>query len=169
MKTYNNKSIMDDINAFENDLSSALHLAMGGIEVEMKYIAQEYLEEEVYSYEPKYRHRRHDGMDYDTGELLDFESSLYSSLETSSEVNEDVYGATLSATATLDYTAPWQNEGASSNFGMSLADAVETGIGMHNAGARPFVEKTDFAVEQRVNDYILTEALNRSGYVDAID
>ncbi len=161
MKTYRNQTIEQDFEEFERDLTSAIYYAIGGLGVDMKVAAQDVLAEMVYSYEPVRNHRRKDGYGNP-------EESLFNSFITDYDVTT-IGDKTLNATIGLEYTAPWQHEEEGDLYGMSLADAVEYGRGMHGAGAREFLDRTDYTIEERARLGQLTEALNMSGRIDAVD
>lgn len=159
-KTYNGRTIDEDIENFENDLHDALCMAMGAMTKPVYELLQHFMEERVYSYEPKYDHRRYDGTitDEKTGEVFEMFDSLYWHISSTNFDYLPLY--TYNNTWVLD--APWQGK---SDGLPSLADAVESGIAMHGAGARPFVDEADYWLEYSGNQY-LAEAINSSGIFD---
>lgn len=157
-KTYGTNDIGTDLELFESDLASSLFFASGYMQGDMINIAQFYLEELVYSYIPVYSHRRFEG------EAEPFEDSLHEKIEFEDVEAHGSFEHISSMDIPMAFNAPWQHEGAFEHTGEMLADAIEEGTFMGGAGARPFTDKIDWAIETDA-DVMLQDAIEKSGYL----
>lgn len=167
-KVYTGATIGNDIAAFERDILEALSFTSDFVYEKMVEIAQDKLEEDVYSYEPQQERRRKDGDLIGAGGLPLAENweqsqSLYNSFEKETDLATDG-GKAYAMTVRMTYSAPWQDD--ASGAGKSLGDAIEDGTYMHGAGARPFLQDTAAEIERNANE-ILIEGLEQSGFIKA--
>lgn len=134
---------------FEQALDKAIDNAMQTyVSDRVKKEIQQEEDARVYSYEPQYWHRR-----YTAGGLAD-----------TSLMKDDYNSSNKELTITID--APWQQLKPGGKPSVSLAEAVESGLNMYGAGARPFVHEAEEAYAKGSFEDDLNYVLMWSGMRD---